>query len=74
MSFDAAILTLPADDVTADVIIELGASEAGSVGRVTTATQSQDVTLRSPQQLLLLLDRLLPASTARVSPIGRRHG
>lgn len=70
MSFDAAIVTLPADGVRADVVIELRDGPGGSLGRVNTGTTSEDVPLGTPEELLTLLDQLLPAATARISPIG----
>lgn len=66
MSFDAAIVTLPRDDLHADVVIELD----GAVGRVVSAARSEDVPIATPQELLDLLDQVLPAATARISPSG----
>lgn len=66
MSFDAAIVTLP-NDVTADVVIELRSGAGGSLGRITSGGGSEDVPLGSPQELLDLLDRLLPAAAARIT-------
>jgi hypothetical protein len=73
MSFDAAILTIPASNIAADVVIELP-SAASSTGHVTAGSSSEDVDLRSPTQLLDLLDRLCPASTPRNALFGGAHG
>jgi hypothetical protein len=73
MSFDAAILSQPSADVRADVVIEVDGLAADARGHVTAGTRSEDVTLRTPQQLLSLLDRLCPTSAARISPAGGAH-
>jgi len=74
MSFDAAIVTLPSDDVHADVVIELRTGHADSVGHVTAGLHSEDVALRTPQQLLSLLDRLFPSPVPRIAPSEGAHG
>ena len=74
MSFDAAILTIPASNIAADVVIELPSAEPTSLGHVTAGSSSEDVDLRTPTQLLALLDRLCPAATPRDALFGGVHG
>jgi hypothetical protein len=69
MSFDAAIVSEADEQVTADVVIAVGES-LDSLSHVITPTRQEDVHLRSPQQLLSLLDRFCPTTAARILPQG----
>jgi hypothetical protein len=62
MHLDAAIITPEDRDVIADVVIELGPH---NVAHVTNAAGSQEVALRTPYQLLQLLDRYCPTEPSR---------
>jgi hypothetical protein len=62
MHLDAAIITPKDHGVIADVVIELGPH---NVAHVTNAAGSQEVALRTPYQLLQLLDRFCPTEPSR---------
>lgn len=74
VSFDAAILTTPAGNVAAAVVIELPSAATSSVGHVTSGSGSEAVHLQTPAQLLALLDRLCPSSTPRNALFEAAHG
>ena len=74
MSYDAAIVSSTALDVDADVVIELDLTGMDTTGHVRTATAVEVIDLRTPDQLLTLLDRLCPTTAARTTPFGGLHG
>lgn len=69
VAYDAAILSVPHDAVMADLVIEV--DDDTSVGHVVSGEHSEDVPVRTPLQLLSLLDRLCPASTDRIALVHR---
>ena len=64
MHLDAAIVSRDDDDVVADVVIHVTTDRAA---HVTTAAADVNVSLRSPHELLSVLDRYCPTVAPRVT-------
>ena len=64
MHLDAAIVSRDHADIVADVVIHVPTDRAA---HVTTAAQDVNVSLRSPQELLSVLDRYCPTIAPRVT-------